>query len=129
MPPTGYDGVLHAARPDIGNYADFKTYITAKGEGFAFLHDMSRFRADFEYPIDARSYMDYLDEEWDVCCPPSYPVGGMTQFVKRMGAKITENGGRIFLGEKLEKIDANGAAYRLTTATHIVNVTKLVRRD
>jgi len=119
---------LQAARPDIANYADFKSYIVGKigGEGLAFLHDMSRFRADFEYPIDARSYMDYLDEEWDVCCTPSYPIGGMTQFLIKMGAKITEGGGRIFTSEAVETIDANGAAYRLTTSKQIVNATKIV---
>jgi len=119
---------LQVARPMIASYPDFRSYIVSQvgGEGFAFLHDMSRFRADFEYPLDARGYMDYLDEEWDVCCTPSYPVGGMSQFIKRMATKTTENGGQIFLAEPVSKIERAGGGYQLTTSKRTVNAMKIV---
>lgn len=119
---------LQAARPTITDFADFRTYITSKvgAEGLQFLHDMSRFRADFEYPLDARGYMDYLDEEWDVCCTPSYPVGGMSQFIKGMAAQATTDGARIFLDEPVTRIDRDNGKYKLTTGKQTVIATKLV---
>src|SRR5262249_20273858 len=87
-----------AERAKVTSYSDFRTYIqkVITGEGYEFLRDMSRFRADFEYPLDARGYLDYLDEEWDVCCQPSYPVGGMSSFIRNMEAKASAAGVRIF---------------------------------
>lgn len=123
-----YDLGLQAARATIGDYADFRSYITSKvgGEGFAFLHDMSRFRADFEYPLDARSYMDYLDEEWDVCCTPSYPIGGMSTYIKGMATRARDAGAQLFTNEPVSKIEREGSAYRLTTSGHVVHAGKVV---
>jgi len=125
---VGLQNINYNRATEIAMYQDFRSWIVHKvgGDGLAFLHDMSRFRADFEAPIDARSYMDYLDEEWDVCCTPSYPIGGMQQFPKKLGEKAVADGARVFLSEPVEKIEANGAAYRLTTSKQIVNATKLI---
>lgn len=116
------------ARAQATSYPDFRSYIrnVAGEEEFAFLHDMSRFRADFEAPLDARGYLDYLDEEWDVCCTPSYPVGGMSRFIVGMADRTTAAGARIFTGEAVMSIDRAGARYRLVTSEHTVLATKVV---
>lgn len=116
------------ARSMAASFPDFRSYIrnVAGEEEFQFLHDMSRFRADFEAPLDARGYLDYLDEEWDVCCTPSYPVGGMTRFIVGMGDRATAAGARIFTNEAVSSIDREGARYRLVTANHTVLADKVV---
>jgi hypothetical protein len=110
------------------SYADFRAYIrdTVGEESFQFLHDMSRFRADFEYPLDARGYLDYLDEEWDVCCTPSYPVGGMSAFIRGMEAKAVADGARLFTGEPVARISRAGSGYELVTSKHTVRAGKVV---
>jgi hypothetical protein len=117
-------------RANAATYPDFRSYVRAvDGEqGYHFLTDMFRFRGDFEYPIDTRSYLDFLDEEWDVCCTPSYPVGGMSEFIKRMSARATEGGARIFLSDPVQRITKQGGArpYRLVTANHVVSAKRVV---
>jgi len=116
------------ARARAGDYADFRSYIrdVVGAEEFAFLRDMSRFRADFDYPLSARGYLDYLDEEWDTCCTPSYPIGGMSMFPRRMEAKASEAKARIFKTEPVTEITKRGAGYRLRTSKQIVDAAKLV---
>lgn len=116
-------------RDNVDNYENFETYVRAVvgEEGYAFLRDMSRFRADFEYPLDARGYLDYLDEEWDVCCTPSYPVGGMSRFVVRMDEEAEAAGARVYTSEPVASINrAESGGYTLQTATHTVSAQKVV---
>lgn len=116
-------------RANAASYPDFETYIrTVVGdEGYEYLRDMSRFRADFEYPLDAAGYLDYLDEEWDVCCTPSYPVGGMHQFIKGMAASAEANGARIYTSDPVSSInrDADGG-YDIAAANETVRAEKVV---
>jgi hypothetical protein len=125
-----YDELRFGPKRDhVDDYADFRSYINdaVGSEGYAFLHDMSRFRADFEAPLDARGYLDYLDEEWDVCCTPSYPVGGMTQFTEKMAEHATADGARIFLSDPVARIDrADGGMFTLVTANEVVTAHKVV---
>lgn len=109
-------------------YPDFVTYIkkVAGEEQFQFLHDMSRFRADFEYPLDARGYLDYLDEEWDVCCQPSYPKGGMSAFIRGMETKATQAGVRIYKGEGVTTIAKKDGGYEIATPTKKAAAKKVV---
>jgi hypothetical protein len=124
-------------RAAITNFADLRSYIRANSglSGYDFLRDMSRFRADFEYPLDARGYMDYLDEEWDTCCQASYPVGGMSSFIRGMEERAKASGVRFFKGQQVVSIDHNkqGSRYRVRSTatgesgnTTIVNANKLV---
>ncbi|HMV69797.1 MAG TPA: FAD-dependent oxidoreductase [Myxococcota bacterium] len=117
------------ARADAASAASFEAYGTAAvgAEGWAFLHDMSRFRADFSAPLDAAGYLDYLDEEWDVCCAPSYPVGGMSRFIVGMAAAAEADGARLFLSEPVTAIrrdDAGG--YTIETSAHTAHAAKVV---
>lgn len=116
-------------RANITSYPDFATYIkkVVGEEQYNFLRDVSRFRADFEYPLDARGYLDYLDEEWDTCCAPSYPKGGMSSFVRGMEAKATQGGARIFKEEPVTEISKQPAGrYQLKTSKHTVTASKVV---
>lgn len=116
-------------RAMVTSYPDFRSYIrsTVGASGFDFLHDMSRFRADFEYPLDARGYLDYLDEEWDVCCTASYPVGGMSEFIRGMQREATTDGARIFVSEPVRTIDSDPmGGYSITTGEHAVHADRVV---
>lgn len=116
-------------RANIGTYSTFESYVRAVvgDEGYAFLHDMSRFRADFEVPLDARGYMDWLDEEWDVCCTPSYPVGGMSSLIRGMQAAAESDGARIFTSEPVSEISrSDEGGYALVTASQEVHADKVV---
>lgn len=115
-------------RDNASSYPDFRSYIRSVvgDEEYWFLHDMSRFRADFEYPLDARGYLDYFDEEWDVCCTPSYPVGGMSAFIEGMATQSSTSGARIFTGEPVVAVRSSGVGYQIETENYIVSAGKVV---
>lgn len=124
-----YDALrLGPERATTGNYPNFEAYVRAVvGDvGYDYLRDMSRFRADFEYDLDAEGYLDYLDEEWDVCCEPSYPQGGMSSFIFGMEARATADGARIFKGEAVTAVNKVADGYELTTANRTVHADKVV---
>jgi hypothetical protein len=90
---------------------DNKTWLMSnnflKPEGFQYLTDSFRFRGDFQYNVDAKSYKDFLTEDWDACCTPTYPVGGMSSFILAMyesAKKYTDN---IFPSRPVSKITKN----------------------
>jgi hypothetical protein len=95
-------------------------------EQFQFLKDTFRFRGDFLSKVDARSYVDFLREDWDVCCTPSYPEGGMSAFIYGMLSNAKSDGGRAFLSEPVSTIDKSGSKYILKTSKRTVTADKLV---
>jgi protoporphyrinogen oxidase len=115
-------------RKKIDKYLDIRSYVIAVvgRAGYDFLHDMNRFRADFEYPLSARSYMEYIEEEFDVCCQTHYPEGGMSAFPKRMAAKAQADGARIFLDEPVVSVDKEGRSYLLATSKRRVRAEQVV---
>ena len=115
-------------RANVTSYPDFQSYVRAVvgDEGYSFLRDMSRFRADFEYPLDAAGYLDYLDEEWDVCCTPSYPVGGMSAFIRGMQAAAEAEGARIYTADAVTSIHRGEGGYTVETASHTVHAERVV---
>ncbi len=125
-----YDAIRFSdERANASSYADFETYVKAVvgDEGYNFLRDMSRFRADFEVPLDVAGYLDYLDEEWDVCCTPSYPKGGMSTFVLGMQAAAEEDGAQIFVSEAVTRIErGDDAPYLIETEKQHVHANKVV---
>lgn len=116
------------SRDNVGDYDNFRAFVTDSlgTEEFAFLRDVSRFRADFDYPLDATSYMDYLTEEWDVYGTPSYPVGGMSTFPLGMAAAATAADARIFTNEPVARIDRDGSDYVVETKTYRASAPKIV---
>lgn len=125
-----YDALrMGPERANVTRYTDFRSYIrrVVGGAGYDYLRDMSRFRADFEAPLDARGYLDYLDEEWDVCCTPSYPVGGMSEFIRGMAREAMADGARIFANEPVLSVSrASMGGYRLLTSAHEVRARRVV---
>lgn len=116
-------------RDNIDDYPDFRSYGRAAigAESWDFLHDMSRFRADFQAPLSARGYLDYFDEEWDVCCQPQYPVGGMSRFVVGMHDAAVAAGARVYTEEPVSAIRrADGGGYEIVTEEYVVSAQKVV---
>ncbi|HEY0137891.1 MAG TPA: FAD-dependent oxidoreductase, partial [Nannocystis sp.] len=115
-------------RANAAEYADFRTYIRAVAgeEELEFLRDMSRFRGDFDYPLAVENYFSWLDEEWDTCCTPSYPVGGMSAFIVAMEKRAVAAGGRIFKSEPVLRISREDQGYLLRTDAQEVKVQKLI---
>lgn len=115
-------------RANAASYGTFPDYV--KGvvgeESYQFLHDMTRFRADFTYDLDPNSYLDWLDEEWDVCCTASYPVGGMSAFILGMQAAAEASGAQIFLSDPVSSIDRAEVGYVITSANRTVTAEKVV---
>lgn len=122
---------LGPERAKAAQYPDLRSYMRATlgAENYQFVADTFRFRGDFTYPLSAKAYLEFLDEDWDVCCTASYPVGGMSEFIKRMAAKATQNKARIFLSEPAQEIEdgpGNGNRYRITTPNYVVTANRLV---
>ncbi|MCS6915482.1 MAG: FAD-dependent oxidoreductase [Myxococcales bacterium] len=116
-------------RRRAAQFPDFRSYVRqAVGEqGYHFLTDVFRFRADFEYPLDARGYLDYLDEEWDVCCTPFYPNGGMSEFIRRMEQRALRSGVRIYKSEPALEIRGLGRRrYVIQTPRYAVTADRLI---
>lgn len=115
-------------RASIDKYPDFRSYVRAvlSPEEYQFMADIFRFRGDFTYPLSARGYLDFLDEDWDVCCTPHYPVGGMSEFIRRMEARAVASGVRIFKGEAVQTIDGGNPTYRIRTTGFIATAGRLV---
>ena len=116
------------AAKNAAKYADLRTYLRAVigEEELEFLTDMSRFKGDFTYPISPENYLSFLAEEWDTCCTPSYPVGGMSSFITGMEKQVVAKGGRIFKSEPVLEISRGDAGYRLRTSEHEVQVKRLI---
>ena len=115
-------------RAHADKYHDFKSYIhqVIGPVGYQYLHDMNRFRGDFEYPLSARGYLGFLAEEIDVCCQTFYPVGGMSAFVRAMAAKVQASGVRVFTSEPVTAIDGTSGVYQLRTAKRVVAADKVI---
>lgn len=90
-------------------FADLEAFCRALlgDEATDYLKDSFRFRGDFP-SVDAYSYMEYLIQDWNLLPPISYPVGGLSQIVKRMiyQAKNAHNI-RSYLNEEVIRIDEN----------------------
>lgn len=117
-------------RTQAASFPDFRAYVRAAlgTQGYHFLTDVFRFRADFQENLDARGYLDYLDEEWDVCCTAHYPVGGMSQFVHRMADAARAAGVRIRVDEPAMHISRGNRPdrYVIRTPRYLVQAKHLV---
>eukprot|EP01097_Dermamoeba_algensis_P011040 TRINITY_DN8404_c0_g1_i1.p1 TRINITY_DN8404_c0_g1~~TRINITY_DN8404_c0_g1_i1.p1 ORF type:complete len:521 (+),score=112.34 TRINITY_DN8404_c0_g1_i1:66-1628(+) len=114
-------------RQQASRYLNFKDYIreVIGNEQYNFLFSVYRFRGDLQN-IDTRGYLDFLDEEWDVCCEAHYPVRGMSQFAKKFAERATQKGVRFFLNDAVTAINQNGDNITLTTQKHKVEAKRVV---
>ncbi len=108
---------------------DFPSFVkTAVGpEGYHYLLDVSRFRGDFEYPIDTRSYLDWLDEESKFDnAKLIYPVGGMGEFINRMANTAKTNGVRIFTSQPVKSLNDGNTGYVAMTPSYEINANQVI---
>ncbi len=115
-------------RAKVDQHPNFVAYATATvgTAGVEFLHDMSRFRGDYELPIDARSYIEFLEEDLTIGPETSYPKGGLSVFPKRLAEEAQGAGARIFLGEPVAAIAQHGGGYALQTSERNVEAEYVV---
>lgn len=117
-----------AHRQDIDQYPDFKSYVVSVLglSGFEYLRDMSRFRGNYEYALSARAYLEFLQEDIGVCCVASYPVGGMSAFIRALARKAQDHGVRIYKEEPVTSINKAAQHYVLKTTRHVVRSERVV---
>lgn len=115
-------------RANVSRYPDYRSYVRAVAgkEEYFFLRDISRFRGDYTYSLDAGGYMDWLDEEMNVCCTGYFPVGGMSEFPRRMANSAERDGVRIFTSEPALSIQGRGGHYFVRTPNHRVEAKHLI---
>lgn len=112
-----YEKLSGPDRQTARDYPDLRSYIRAivGTQSYQFLADMSRFRSDFEAPIDAQSYLEYLDEENKTCCNAYYPVGGMSSFTRKMTRMAQDNGALLYLSQPAQMISKQRDFYLIQT--------------
>ncbi len=101
---------------------EFPSYVrkAVGDEGFDYLWDTARFRGDYAYPMDAKGYLDWLDYDWDLGAE-LYPKGGMSEFIRRMARRASGGGVRLFLNEKVERVESVPSGFKITTAKRKVH--------
>ena len=110
-------------RRHLKEFPDFPSYVraTVGPEGYHYLLDISRFPGDFEYPLDARDYLDWLDEEEKLNdTQADYPVGGMSEFIRRMAARAKASGVRIFQAQPVTSLNQTRSGYEALTTDYRV---------
>jgi hypothetical protein len=118
-------------RANAAKYPDYRSYVRAVvgEENYSFLTDVFRFRGDFTYPLSAQGYLGFLDEDWDVCCTPSYPIGGMSEFIRRMEKQAMQAGVRIYKSQPALRISGgsgHSGTYRIVTPMYVATANRLV---
>lgn len=122
-------------RANVDRYPSLRAYAekVIGAEGCAFLHGTYRFRADLEYDLNAKAYLDYLDEENDagaICpsghCQSLYPVGGMSAYTRGMEQRVRALGAQIHLDEPVLSIDRSPAGYLIKTPRRALTARTLV---
>ncbi len=131
-----YDKLLKGPeRAHVEKYKNLHDYvIAAVGQpGFDFLHETYRFRADFEYDLSAKAYLEYLDEENNAgaICPSGncrilYPAGGMSAFARGLESKARGMGVRFFTSEPVLSIDKVASGYQIKTGKSLLITPKVV---
>ena len=97
-------------RQNIKSYDNFKSYaIDVIGKkSFDFLRDTSRFKSDFDYDLNPKSYLDYLDEAvHDTFFPGKthYAKGGLSSFIRKLNEKLINLGVDIYTDTSCLSID------------------------
>ncbi len=111
-------------RARVDSYPNLRAYaekVIGK-EGCAFLRETYRFRADHDYDLNAKAYLDYLEEESNagaICpsghCQSLYPVGGMSAYTRGMEQRARALGVQIHQSEPVLSVDKCPAGYLLKT--------------
>ena len=123
-------------RARIDQYPTWRAYVlkVLGQSALDFLHDTSRFRADIDYELSARGYLEYLEQETKegVLCPNGacmalYPVGGMSAYVRALAERVRGFGVRVYTAEPVTEVaDQGEAGFTLTTPNRQVTARNLV---
>ena len=103
-------------------FPDFPSFVKAAvgPEGYHYLLDVSRFRGDFQYPIDTISYLDWLKEESKLeNAKLIYPVGGMSQFINRMAQAAKTNGVRVYTSQPVKSLNHDSTGFVAITPNYV----------
>jgi len=92
---------------------------------YEFLSSTWGFRGDFQYPVDARSYLDWLAGNWDLGAT-LYPKGGMGEFVRRIEERARAAGVEIHTSEPIIELSRSGTGYEAVTPTYRVSASSVV---
>ncbi|MEM8845274.1 MAG: FAD-dependent oxidoreductase [Pseudomonadota bacterium] len=125
-----YDELLFGpSRPTAVDYPDFRSYArdVIGVEGYQFLADMSRFRGEFTAPVDARSFLDWLDEEETLFGPAGYPIGGMSQYIVRMAEEARSYGVQIFTSEPVISVNRSGKGNQFNKKYKVITKKRFIR--
>lgn len=107
-------------------FPSFVKAITSP-EGYHYLLDVSRFRGDFQYPIDTRSYLDWFKEELTYGnARLLYPQGGMGEFVKRMAKAAQKKGVKFFTSQPVKMLRHGSSGYVAITPDYRINAKKVI---
>lgn len=119
---------LFENRSQANKYAELRSFArdVLSPEGFLFLHDVSRFRADFLRPINVEAFFRYYQEEDRQGVIPWYPVGGMSQFVVKMAEISRDKGVHIFINEPVFSVEKVERTYEIQTDYHIARANFVV---
>lgn len=124
------------AIPDLGRMStlDYLEWVTENVispehgvEVAQYLLDVYRFRADFDSPIDAVSYLQYTAKDYTGGAI-IYPIPSFQPYFDIMQAQIERNGGRIYLNEKVHAVNSARAGhhYLITTSKHTVSADTVI---
>jgi hypothetical protein len=126
---------------DFSVFPDWGSYIQANlGQvAYEYVRDMSRFRGemvvhdseigpvtDFPAVADVRSFVEFLETEFDDRGLPLYPVGSMQALTVGMANKSMERGVRVYRSEAVLSLDRSGAGYLLTTAAYRITAARVI---
>ena len=117
----------------LDSYADLNAFCrdVLGDEATDYLRDSFRFRSDFGN-VNARAYMKYFAQEWNVFGTIYYPFHGMSQFTKRMIDLATNRDqARLFLNEEVLRIDdraqgSDGYSFWIETSHYFIRAKRIV---
>lgn len=99
-------------------------------EATEFLRESFRFRSDFQN-VNAYSYMEFIDQDWNLAGTIYYPSQGMSQFAKRMiQTAVTSYQTNLYLNEEVLKIDENNGdscySFSIETSNYKIRAQQLI---
>ncbi|MGR9073771.1 MAG: FAD-dependent oxidoreductase, partial [Gammaproteobacteria bacterium] len=108
---------------------DFPSFVkeAVGSEGYRYLLDVSRFRGDFQYPIDTASYLDWLQEESKYDDSEMvYPQGGMSELIKRMAEAARKKGVRFFMSQPVKSLNRVHSGFVALTPNYRISARKIM---
>jgi phytoene dehydrogenase-like protein len=130
MGEINFDSVRDFAFPDYSKYHTMQDFIRGVWgpEGYQFLRDSFRFRADF-LGTDIRSYLEFLHLDIVESSFPfftGYAVGGYSALARALESKIKQNSSKVFKNEAVLDIHGSAGRYNIVTQRYNVTAAKVI---